>query len=162
MYVNNAPTSPLILIRSYFVTGSNTFYHIIGYVRASPSAPVPASELKFDEGTDLSHVYPSAATSSAPSTSPYGLAPEDDLVIRWTTQSIFQGEPRWKSEGVQIGGLKSARGILGNWFDKDYDRHGPAGPTGFWKLSDECIRYPKIARQRFEGDIGVADDDDSD
>lgn len=54
-----------------------------------------------------------------------GLKPEDDLVIRWTTWSVFGGEERWRSEGVQIGGLKSARGILGNWFDKDFDRHGP-------------------------------------
>jgi hypothetical protein len=38
--------------------------------------------------------------------------------IRWTTFSIFHGEERWRSEGIQIGGLKSARGILGSWFDK--------------------------------------------
>lgn len=74
--------------------------------------------------------------------------------IRWTTFSIFHGEERWRSEGIQIGGLKSARGVLGNWFDKyvqkrtsskkvltmdnrDFDLHGPAGPTAFWKESDE-------------------------
>ncbi|EME78835.1 uncharacterized protein MYCFIDRAFT_98456, partial [Pseudocercospora fijiensis CIRAD86] len=57
--------------------------------------------------------------------------------IRWTTFSIFHGEERWRSEGIQVGGLKSARGVLGNWFDKDYDMHGPAGPTAFWKESDE-------------------------
>jgi len=57
--------------------------------------------------------------------------------IRWTSFSIFHGEERWRSEGVQIGGLRSARGILGNWFDKDYDHHGPAGPTAFWKISDQ-------------------------
>jgi hypothetical protein len=38
--------------------------------------------------------------------------------IRWTTFSIFHGEERWRSEGVQVGGLRSARGVLGNWFDK--------------------------------------------
>lgn len=27
-------------------------------------------------------------------------------------------EERWRSEGIQVGGLKSARGVLGNWFDK--------------------------------------------
>ncbi|OCT49761.1 F-box domain cyclin-like protein [Cladophialophora carrionii] len=59
--------------------------------------------------------------------------------IRWTSFSIFHGEERWRSEGVQIGGLKSARGILGNWFDKDYDAHGPAGPTAFWKISDSMV-----------------------
>nr|POE71897.1 hypothetical protein CFP56_11773 [Quercus suber] len=57
--------------------------------------------------------------------------------IRWTTFSIFHGEERWRSEGVQVGGLRSARGVLGNWFDKDFDMHGPAGPTAFWKESDD-------------------------
>lgn len=73
-------------------------------------------------------------------------------------------EERWQSEAIQVGGLKSARGVLGHWFDKyvhksrsyfistvlppllthllnyenrDWDPHGPAGPTAFWKISDE-------------------------
>ncbi|CVK99982.1 uncharacterized protein FMAN_02652 [Fusarium mangiferae] len=53
--------------------------------------------------------------------------------VRWTTFSIFHGVERWRSEGVQIGGVRSARGVVGNWFDSDYDVHGPAGPTAFWK-----------------------------
>ncbi|KAJ1331749.1 F-box-like domain-containing protein [Microdochium nivale] len=56
--------------------------------------------------------------------------------VRWTTVSIFAGVERWKSESVQIGGVKSARGVLGNWFDRDYDPRGPVGPTAFWKISD--------------------------
>ena len=44
------------------------------------------------------------------------MTPEGE--VRWTTYSIFNGEERWKSEGVQIGGRKSARGVVGNWFDK--------------------------------------------
>nr|OQO25154.1 hypothetical protein B0A51_09221 [Rachicladosporium sp. CCFEE 5018] len=48
-----------------------------------------------------------------------------------------RGTERWRSEGIQVGGLRSARGVLGNWFDKDYDMHGPAGPTAFWKESDD-------------------------
>lgn len=68
--------------------------------------------------------------------------------IRWTSFSIYHGEERWRSEGVQIGGIRSGRGVLGTWFDKDYDRHGPAGPTGFWKLRDEIevdkIQHPFI------------------
>ncbi|QIW99753.1 hypothetical protein AMS68_005271 [Peltaster fructicola] len=57
--------------------------------------------------------------------------------IRWTTFSIFHGEERWRSESVQIGGLRSGRGVVGNWFDKDYSDTGPAGPTAFWKQSDK-------------------------
>ena len=63
----------------------------------------------------------------------------DEGEVRWTTYSIYNGsvlylctcdyplgkcadagyrEERWKSEGIQVGGVRSARGILGNWFDK--------------------------------------------
>ncbi|KAF4555550.1 Hypothetical protein D9617_2g055110 [Elsinoe fawcettii] len=59
--------------------------------------------------------------------------------VRWTTWSIFHGEERWRSEGIQVGGPKSARGVLGNWFDKDFEAHGPAGPTAFWKVSNHVI-----------------------
>ncbi|KIW43711.1 uncharacterized protein PV06_04786 [Exophiala oligosperma] len=69
--------------------------------------------------------------------------------IRWTTFSLFHGEERWRSEGVQIGGLRSARGILGNWFDKDYDDHGPAGPTAFWKISDDLIEESQPPGNQF-------------
>jgi len=53
--------------------------------------------------------------------------------IRWTTISVFSGEERWKSEGIQVGGPGSARGVLGNWFDKvsalSQDRSSPrSGP----------------------------------
>ncbi|KAF7543558.1 hypothetical protein G7Z17_g10638 [Cylindrodendrum hubeiense] len=53
--------------------------------------------------------------------------------VRWTTFTIFNGQERWRSEGIQVGGVRSARGVVGNWFDRDYDAHGPAGPTAFWK-----------------------------
>ncbi|KAI2602850.1 hypothetical protein GGR54DRAFT_466018 [Hypoxylon sp. NC1633] len=56
--------------------------------------------------------------------------------VRWTTFSIFSGVERWRSESVQVGGVNSAKGVLGNWFDKDFDPRGPAGPTAFWKVSD--------------------------
>ncbi|CZR51789.1 uncharacterized protein PAC_01666 [Phialocephala subalpina] len=57
--------------------------------------------------------------------------------VRWKTVSVYAGEERWASEGIQVGGIRSARGVLGHWFDKDHDIHGPAGPTAFWKSSDE-------------------------
>ncbi|KAL8716983.1 MAG: hypothetical protein Q9225_005733 [Loekoesia sp. 1 TL-2023] len=57
--------------------------------------------------------------------------------VRWTTLSVFHGEERWRSEGIQIGGVQAARGIIGFWFDKDFDPYGPAGPTAFWKVSND-------------------------
>ncbi|AEO67048.1 uncharacterized protein THITE_2064207 [Thermothielavioides terrestris NRRL 8126] len=56
--------------------------------------------------------------------------------VRWTSYSIFDGEERWKSEGIQLGGIRSARGVVGTWFDKDFNPQGPCGPTAFWKISD--------------------------
>ena len=28
---------------------------------------------------------------------------------------------------------------MGSWFDKDFDPRGPAGPTAFWKISDDIV-----------------------
>ncbi|KAI4239763.1 MAG: hypothetical protein LQ349_000136 [Xanthoria aureola] len=64
------------------------------------------------------------------------LTPEGE--VRWTTFSVFHGEERWRSEGIQVGGVQAARGILGYWFDKDFDEYGPAGPTAFWKVSSDA------------------------
>ncbi|KAK5076386.1 hypothetical protein LTS08_007018 [Lithohypha guttulata] len=140
----------------------NANSHIRGQVRAYPAPAIPKHELDVDDpiasSSNLNHIYlnqaqqnrtPSYSTAEKISSETVtGLKPEDDLVIRWTTWSVFGGEERWRSEGVQIGGLKSARGILGNWFDKDFDRHGPCGPTGFWKMSDDVQRYGQGAGVR--------------
>lgn len=58
--------------------------------------------------------------------------------VRWISVSVYNGEERWKSDGIQVGGIRSARGVLGHWFDKDHSEHGPVGPTAFWKVSDGC------------------------
>ena len=65
--------------------------------------------------------------------------------MRWTSSSIYHGQERWKSEGIQVGGVRSARGVLGFWFDSEYDAHGPVGPTAIWKASDSEAPYGKIA-----------------
>ncbi|PSS21933.1 hypothetical protein M430DRAFT_136661 [Amorphotheca resinae ATCC 22711] len=57
--------------------------------------------------------------------------------VRWTTFSVYVGETRWSSEGVQVGGVRSSRGVLGFWSDIRRNREGPAGPTAFWKVSNE-------------------------
>ncbi|KAI9727464.1 MAG: hypothetical protein M1828_006406 [Chrysothrix sp. TS-e1954] len=63
------------------------------------------------------------------------LTPEGE--VRWTTFSVFHGIERWRSEGIQLGGPQSDRGVVGSWFDKDFDPEGPAGPTSFWKTGNE-------------------------
>ncbi|KAH4187826.1 hypothetical protein HBI45_159210 [Parastagonospora nodorum] len=66
------------------------------------------------------------------------LTPEGE--VRWETISVFYGgEERWRSEGIQVGGVRSQRGVIGTWFDKDLDPHGPAGPTAFWKICDRTV-----------------------
>lgn len=99
--------------------------------------------------------------------------------VRWTTWSIFHGQERWRSEGVQIGGVKSARGVLGNWFERyshphhilspllltsssDYDPHGPVGPTAFWKAADDdrINMFPSALWVPHHSTIGVGDDSD--
>ncbi|KAL8745261.1 MAG: hypothetical protein Q9190_002591 [Brigantiaea leucoxantha] len=67
--------------------------------------------------------------------------------VRWTSWSVFHGEERWRSEGVQVGGVGSARGVIGTWFDKDYDQHGPAGPTAHWKVKSEKEVLEKLERK---------------
>lgn len=70
-----------------------------------------------------------------------------DGEVRWTSMSVFHGEERWKSEGIQVGGPGAARGVIGNWGDKDHAQLGPAGPTAYWKWSDS-IDERRIPRFR--------------
>ncbi|CAI4210597.1 unnamed protein product [Parascedosporium putredinis] len=78
-----------------------------------------------DPGPDDSPTFPS-------STFPEG-------EVRWTTVSNFNNNPRWKTECVQIGGVRAAGPVVGNWFSADYDARGPVGPLAFWKLSDQEV-----------------------
>ncbi|KUI68488.1 hypothetical protein VM1G_03941 [Cytospora mali] len=64
--------------------------------------------------------------------------------VRWTSFSLFSGQARWRSEGIQLGGIRSCK-VVGNWFDKDYDPSGPCGPTAFWKVGD---RHPSSNDKR--------------
>lgn len=36
--------------------------------------------------------------------------------VRWTTYMVFEGREVEKGDGIQIGGPRSARGVVGNWF----------------------------------------------
>ncbi|KAI1498717.1 hypothetical protein F5X99DRAFT_392444 [Biscogniauxia marginata] len=82
--------------------------------------------------------------------------------VRWTTFSVFGGMERWRSESVQIGGVKSAKGVIGHWFDKDYDPRGPAGPTAFWKVSDRTTSTNRSFLHEFMPPMMELSDDDDD
>lgn len=98
-----------------------------------------------DDGKELPVVhFKGVSTSALPPVDPNAnskirgtvrLTPEGE--VRWTTFSVFHGEERWRSEGIQVGGVQAARGVIGFWFDKDFDAYGPAGPTAFWKVGND-------------------------
>lgn len=90
-------------------------------------------------------------------------------------------EERWKSEGVQIGGIGSGRGVFGHWFDKyvpllfltpesqirklifrrNLSDEGPAGPTAFWKISNEIKEErDEDSDEESVSDPNFMDDDD--
>ncbi|KAF2969519.1 hypothetical protein GQX73_g4067 [Xylaria multiplex] len=87
------------------------------------------------------------------------LTPEGE--VRWTTFSIFGGIERWRSESIQVGGVRSAKGVLGHWFDKDFDPRGPAGPTAFWKVSENRSRNVGAVSSLFAEVDGVNGDSES-
>lgn len=66
--------------------------------------------------------------------------------IRWTTFSVFHGEERWRSEGIQIGGINSGRGILGEFYYVDcgamIDRFQGTGSIRILTLMDRLDRLP--------------------
>jgi len=62
-----------------------------------------------------------------------------DGVPRWQFVSIYDGRPQWSSEGVQIGNVGSAAGIVGCWTASQHDPGDPVGPFWLWKVEDN---YP--------------------
>ena len=47
--------------------------------------------------------------------------------IKWRMISSYGGGDRWSSEGIQIGGVGSARGVVGTWTGNDHDDRDPVG-----------------------------------
>lgn len=60
------------------------------------------------------------------------------------------------SEGIQVGGPRSKRGVVGTWFDCDYDENGPVGPTAYWKTTDPEL----VGKDSYDGDVLEDDSDD--
>ncbi|KAH7303726.1 hypothetical protein B0I35DRAFT_383555, partial [Stachybotrys elegans] len=70
--------------------------------------------------------------------------------VKWTL-SIDCGKERRRCEGIQIGGIRSARGVLGNWHDPvELLASGRLGPMEFYKVSDEYERCEEMEWE--EGD----------
>ncbi|KAI9065682.1 hypothetical protein FKP32DRAFT_1567364 [Trametes sanguinea] len=60
-----------------------------------------------------------------------------DGSVRWNLQySTAEGadEDEWVSEGVQVGGVASAMGVLGMWTGAHHERMDPLGPCWAWKV----------------------------
>ncbi|KAF8557353.1 hypothetical protein OG21DRAFT_1494746 [Imleria badia] len=67
----------------------------------------------------------------------------DDGVVRWRFVSAREARMQWSSEGVQIGGIASAMGVVGTWTGAHHERGDPAGPFWLWKAPDG---YPTSVR----------------
>jgi len=61
----------------------------------------------------------------------------DDGVVRWRFASIYDGHTQWSSEGIQVGNVGSAAGIIGSWTGATHDHGDPVGPFWLWKVPDD-------------------------
>ncbi|KAM5541565.1 hypothetical protein V8D89_004755 [Ganoderma adspersum] len=59
-----------------------------------------------------------------------------DGSVRWVLYSSVEGGEmdEWLSEGVQVGGVASAMGVLGLWTGAQHERMDPLGPCWSWKV----------------------------
>jgi len=57
--------------------------------------------------------------------------------IRWRFVSMHDGHTRWESEGIQVGNVGCAQGVVGTWTGADHEHGDPAGPFWFWKVSGD-------------------------
>ncbi|KAG0699721.1 hypothetical protein DFH29DRAFT_35429 [Suillus ampliporus] len=62
-------------------------------------------------------------------------------VIRWRFASVSDAHIQWSSEGVQIGGIASAFGVIGTWSGTHHDHGDPVGPFWLYKVEDDHPSY---------------------
>ncbi|KAG1810055.1 uncharacterized protein HD556DRAFT_1317615 [Suillus plorans] len=62
-------------------------------------------------------------------------------VVRWRFASIADSHIQWSSEGVQIGGIASAFGVIGTWTGVHHDHGDPVGPFWLYKVEDDHPIY---------------------
>ncbi|KAG6860141.1 hypothetical protein C0995_015246 [Termitomyces sp. Mi166 len=58
-----------------------------------------------------------------------------DGAIRWSLTSFNEDAPEWSTEGIQIGCIGSAVGMLGMWTGADHASTDPLGPIWTWKVA---------------------------
>ncbi|KAG2370238.1 hypothetical protein BDR07DRAFT_1476235 [Suillus spraguei] len=62
-------------------------------------------------------------------------------VVRWRFASITNSQIQWSSEGVQVGGIASAFGVIGTWTGIHHDHGDPVGPFWLYKVEDDHPIY---------------------
>ncbi|RDB18929.1 hypothetical protein Hypma_014374 [Hypsizygus marmoreus] len=60
-----------------------------------------------------------------------------DGAVRWSLMSCYPGEdlPEWQTEGIQVGSIGSAVGIIGMWTGAEHASTDPLGPIWAWKVA---------------------------
>jgi len=58
-----------------------------------------------------------------------------DGIPRWHIATTYDGHTQWSSEGIQIGNIASAAGVVGSWTGAGHDTADPVGPCWLWKVS---------------------------
>ncbi|KII90460.1 hypothetical protein PLICRDRAFT_39008 [Plicaturopsis crispa FD-325 SS-3] len=60
-----------------------------------------------------------------------------DSTVRWSLTSSYadSAAPEWATEGVQVGNVGSALGVLGLWTGAEHERTDPLGPFWAWKVA---------------------------
>ncbi|EGO02797.1 hypothetical protein SERLA73DRAFT_176179 [Serpula lacrymans var. lacrymans S7.3] len=67
-----------------------------------------------------------------------------DDVVRWRftrKASIHEAHMQWSSEGVQIGSVASAAGVVGTWTGAHHEHGDPVGPFWLWRVQDDHPSY---------------------
>ncbi|KAF8167815.1 hypothetical protein B0H34DRAFT_683143 [Crassisporium funariophilum] len=59
-----------------------------------------------------------------------------DGTARWRFIIIYADHPQWSGNGVQIGGIGNAMGVVGIWTTIHHDQDDPFGPFWLWKVED--------------------------
>ncbi|KAF9454995.1 hypothetical protein P691DRAFT_754120 [Macrolepiota fuliginosa MF-IS2] len=110
---------------------------------------IPEAEIRFFESSE---VLPSASPHHPPiffAGSSKGVHGNEAVVegyvrmacdgtARWRFKvSIYDQSPQWSSNGVQLGNVGSARGVIGVWTTTTHEQGDPVGPFWLFKVEDD-------------------------